>query len=102
MATLRRQAIGVLTQQVEEKRFLFGLIKLRQIRHFFLGAVYLSANGATEEHWLFEVYGSSNVDSARKLAEEMSSTFQVEVTLRLVREEPHDGSYLLYYFSEPH
>lgn len=65
-------------------------------RRMFIGTVWFisSVRGANEQNWVFEAYGRKYVDSVRQLAEEMASTFNVKITVHLVREQPDFETYL--------
>lgn len=84
-------SLGILYKDPEAKprTYLFGLIKIEP-RRMFLGTVWFNDNnrGATEQNWVFDAYGREYVELVRQLAEEMASTFNVKVTIRLVREQP--------------
>jgi hypothetical protein len=90
-------SLGVLRKDPEARprTYLFGLIK-REPRRMFLGTVWFSNSprGTTEQSWVFEAYGRKHVELVRQLAEEMASTFNVKITLRLVREQPDVETYL--------
>jgi hypothetical protein len=43
---------------------------------------------ATPKNWVFEVYGRSNVDFVKDLAEELFSVYQVKIHIRLESENP--------------
>src|SRR3989338_4457674 len=89
--------IGILRKAPDAKprKCLFGLIK-REPRRGFLGTVWFSnsARGASEQNWVFEVYGRKHVELVRQLAEEMASTFNAKIALRLVRDQPDVETYL--------
>lgn len=80
----RSDSLGILRK--DESRKLLGLIKRRRV---FLGVVWFRENrlGATEENWVFEVYGRTYIEFATRLTEKMSSLFNVKIALRLVREQ---------------
>ena len=84
-------SLGILRKDPDAKprKYLFGLIK-REPRRAFLGTVWFSnsACGASEQNWVFEAYGRKHVELVRQLAEEMASTFNTKIALRLVREQP--------------
>lgn len=90
-------SLGVLRKDPEARprTYLFGLIK-RDPRRMFLGVIWFSNSlrGATERNWVFETYGRKHVELTRQLAEEMASTFNVKIALRLVREQPSVEAYL--------
>ncbi|PIR86507.1 hypothetical protein COU13_00515 [Candidatus Kaiserbacteria bacterium CG10_big_fil_rev_8_21_14_0_10_43_70] len=90
-------SLGILRKDPEARprEYLFGLIT-RDPRRMFLGTVWLSNGslGATEQNWVFEAYGRKHVELARQLAEEMASTFNVKIALRLVRDQPDVETYL--------
>jgi hypothetical protein len=90
-------SLGILRKDPEAKprKYLFGLIK-REPRRGFLGIVWFSnsARGASEANWVFEAYGRKHVELVRQLAEEMASTFNAKIALRLVHEQPDVETYL--------
>ncbi len=94
---VQSDSLGILRKDAEAKprTYLFGLIK-RKPRRMFLGTVWFSNSprGATEQNWVFEVYGRKRVELVRQLAEEMASTFNAKIDLRLVRERPDVETYL--------
>ena len=57
-------------------------------RRLYLGSIWFSIHGANEENWLFKVYGSKNMEVAKRLADELAAHFEVNITLDLVSEEP--------------
>jgi len=90
-------SLGILRKDPDAKprKYLFGLIK-REPRRGFLGTVWFSnsARGANEQGWVFEAYGRKHIELVRQLAEEMASTFNTKIALRLVREQPDVETYL--------
>ena len=90
-------SLGILRKDPDAKprKYLFGLIK-REPRRGFLGTVWFSnsARGASEQNWVFEVYGRKHVELVRQLAEEMASTFNAKIALRLVRDQPDVEIYM--------
>ena len=90
-------SLGILHKDPEAKplKYLFGLI-IRQPRRAFLGTIWFSneARGATEQNWILEAYGRKYIELVRNLADELASTFQVKITLRLVREQPDTETYM--------
>lgn len=83
-------SLGILCKDPEAKpqKYFFGLIT-REPRREFIGRVWLSntARGANEQNWVLEAYGRKHVELVRQLAEEMASTFNAKITIRLVREQ---------------
>lgn len=90
-------ALGILRKDPEAKsrKYLFGLIT-QEPRRAFIGVVWFnnSVRGANEQNWFFEVYGRKYIELVRQLAEEIASTFNVTITIRLVREQPDVETYL--------
>ena len=90
-------SLGVLCKDADAKpqKYLFGLITPKP-RRMFLGTVWFSnsARGAGEQNWVFEAYGRKHVELVRQLAEEMASTFNVKIILRLVREQSDVETFL--------
>ena len=90
-------SLGILRKDPEAKprKYLFGLIT-REPRRGFLGTVWFSnsARGASEQNWVFEAYGRKHVELVRQLAEEMASTFNAKIALRLVRDQPDVETYM--------
>jgi hypothetical protein len=84
-------SLGILCKNLEAKpkKYLFGLIK-KEPRKIFFGTVWFnnSARGANEENWVFEVYGRKYIGLVRELAEDMALTFNVDISIRLVQEQP--------------
>jgi hypothetical protein len=89
-------SLGILRKDPEAKprKYLFGLITQNPRREF-LGTIwfYNSARGASEVKWVFEVYGRKHVGLVKQLADEIASTFNVKIDLRLVREQPEVETY---------
>lgn len=56
------------------KTYLFGLIKKYPLR-IFLGRILFKSYGATEDKWIFELYGRENVELVRQLAQKMMFSF---------------------------
>lgn len=97
-STLRAsESLGVLTKSpaTEPKRYLFGLIKAKSRRRF-LGVIWFrnDVRGATDADWVFEVYGREHVSQTKQLADELAKTFNVKISLRLVREEPDTETFM--------
>lgn len=94
-------ALGILqrNQDAKPKKYMFGLITRREPRRVFLGVIWFrdSTRGATNEHWVLETYGRGYVELVRQLAEEMTSTFNVKITICLVQEQPKVEGPQLYY-----
>jgi len=90
-------SLGILLRDPEAKprKYLFGLIT-REPRRMFLGTVWFSNSprGASEQNWVFEVYGRKHVELVRQLAEEMALVFNVKIVLHLVREQPDVETFL--------
>ena len=65
------------------KKYFFGLVERQKF--FALGELWFhnSARSATSKHLVFEVPARWQVEKARQLAEEISSAFNVKVSLRL-------------------
>ncbi len=73
--------------EARPKRYLFGLIP-RKVPRLFLGTIYfrdcrLPNFYATEQNWVFKMYGRRNVGRVEQLAEELSSTFGVKINITL-------------------
>lgn len=85
------RSLGILHKDAEVKphKYLFGLIT-QEPRRGFLGVVWFnnSAHGAGGRNWVFEVYGRKHLELAGQLAEEMASTFNTKITVRLTSEQP--------------
>jgi len=83
--------IGILHRNphAQPLRYLFGLIKVWPPDEF-IGVLFFKEDkecGATEQRWVFEAYGRKHHDLVTRLAEDMASTFDVKILIRLVREE---------------
>ncbi|HET8575084.1 MAG TPA: hypothetical protein VFM02_02835 [Candidatus Paceibacterota bacterium] len=93
---VQSDSLGILykNSETKPKTYLFGLIK-REPRRIFLGTIWFnnSPRNATEQNWVFETYGRKYVELTGQLAEEIASTFNVKITLRLVREQPDVETY---------
>jgi hypothetical protein len=94
---IEADSLGILWKDPDAKprKRLFGLIKLEP-RRWFLGTIWFnnSARGTGEQKWILEVYGRKHIALVRQLAEEIASTFNVKIHLRLVREEPDFETYM--------
>lgn len=87
-------SLGILRRDAKPRKYLFGLIT-RESRRTFLGTVWFSnSRRGTNKHWVFEAYGRKHVELVKQLAGEMASTFGVNITLRLVCEQPDVETYL--------
>jgi hypothetical protein len=55
----------------------------------FIGCLYFNnkEKGATHKEWVFEVYGRQHVELVRKVAEDLSEEFKVDIHVRLDSEE---------------
>lgn len=97
---VQSNSLGILRKDPEVRswKYLFGLIT-RKPRRMFLGVVWFSNSlrGANEQNWVFEAYGRKHVELLRQLAEEMASTFDVKIALRLVSEQPIFETYIYDY-----
>lgn len=91
------QSLGILRKDPERKTKtrLFSFLKKRDPRRIFHGIIWFKNNnlGASEDNWIFEFYGRRHVALMQQLADEMASTFEVKVTLRLVKESPETEAY---------
>jgi hypothetical protein len=94
---IEADSLGILWKDPDAKpiKRLFGLIKLEP-RRCFIGTIWFnnSARGTGEQKWILEVYGREHIAWLRQVAEEMASTFNVKICLRLVREQPAVETYL--------
>lgn len=65
----------------------FGLFRQRSV---FYGTIWFQNERlhASEESWVFEIYGHDHAESMRRLANEMAKIFKVKITVRLVSEQP--------------
>lgn len=94
---VQSDSLGILYKDPEAKpiKSLFGLIK-RERRRMFLGVVWFnnSVRNANKQNWLFQAYGRKYIKLVRQLADEMAFTFNVKITLHLVREQPDIETYL--------
>lgn len=87
------EAIGILIgnsgRKKHKKRWFHHLGKSRKE---FMGVIFWGVNPWTDDcdmqNWVFELYGRKNIDLAKKLIREMTSTFRVKITLYLTKEEP--------------
>ncbi len=82
--------LGILYKDPEAKprKYLFGLIKVKP-RRIFLGTVWFKGHHvhrATEQSWVFEVYGRNHIELVQTLVTDLASTFGVKITLHLSRE----------------
>jgi hypothetical protein len=88
---IEADSLGILWKDPDAKprKRLFGLIKLEP-RRWFLGTIWFKS----EQKWVLEVYGRKHIALVRQLAEEIASTFNVKIHIRLVREEPDFETYM--------
>lgn len=77
------------------REMLFGLI-MREHRRAFLGTICFSKSvrGASKKYWVFKMHGRDEGELVKQLTEEMSSTFNVKIALRVVRGKPNFERYL--------
>lgn len=84
-------SLGVLHKDPDMKprKYLFGLFE-REPQRVFLGTIWFDSDGrgAHEQHWVFEIRGRKYVELCAQLAKDMASTFNVQIVLRLVQEQP--------------
>lgn len=88
--------VGLLykSSAVQSEKYLFGLIERRPRLEFF-GVVWLEAShGPRKDSWLFNFHGCKNTDWAKRLAEELASEFGINITLKLISEQPAYEIYL--------
>ena len=52
-------------------------------RREFIGTIWCDKDGANELNWIFYVYGRKHIELAKQLAEEIASTFDVNIIIRL-------------------
>jgi len=87
----KRASLGILYNDPDGKprKYLFGLITRKPPR-LFLGVIWFNSGelGANEQRWVIEAYGRKYVELLKELAQEMISTFNVVILIRLVHEEP--------------
>ena len=90
------RSLGILRKNPEAKprKYLFGLITGKP-RRWFLGKIWFNEDklGATEQNWVIEVYGREHIEMIQKLADDMASTFNIKIAIRLVRDLPHAETY---------
>lgn len=87
-------SLGILSQtRAQPETYFFGLFK-EKARRLFLGVVWFNnkARNASADNWTFDFYGRVHKEMLQNLAAEMSSKFDVNITLRLVGENPHTES----------
>lgn len=83
-------AVGVMfdnPEQADMPRRLWGLMPPKRLRRVFLGVIWLdnSFREATPSRWVFEVYGSHNLDQAHELAKQLARQFEVNIDVRLLQ-----------------
>lgn len=89
--------LGILYKDpgVKPRKYLFGLIS-RKPRRSFLGIIWFNHNNTPsndEQNWSFEVLGRNHIDLAKKLAEEIASTFNAKISIRLASDQPEVETY---------
>jgi hypothetical protein len=86
----RDHSLGILSRDLTAKpRKLFGFY-ITKPRRIFLGTIWFDhdSRGADEQNWVFEVHGREHVELLKQLAEDLASTFNVKIALRLQNEQP--------------
>lgn len=87
------RCLGLLIKdpKTSAKRSLWWFSRTKASR-LFVGLIWFDDEdcGAKKEHWIYEVYGEKQSDSARKLADKLSSRFKVSITIRLMTEEEYE------------
>ncbi|HSV95186.1 MAG TPA: hypothetical protein VLH94_04435 [Spirochaetia bacterium] len=90
-------SLGILlnNRSAKPKTCLFGLIK-KMPRRTFLGVIWFDnqPRHANENRWIFEIYGREYVDLAKQIAKELSSLFNVAITVHLISEQTACEKYL--------
>lgn len=83
------RVIGILRKDPEAKpqKYLLGLLTREPLRAF-IGTIWFEGRGASETRWVLEVYGRKHVELLKQLGEEMASTFNTHIDIRLVTEQP--------------
>ena len=79
LASSEKGVFGILKERPPQK-YLFGLITIRP-RRAVIGLIRF--DGA---EWLLEIFGRHNVESLKQLAQKITSTFGVNVSVRLTHE----------------
>lgn len=89
--------VGILRKNPDRKprKYFFGLFT-QLTRRDFLGVIWLNndTRGANEKEWVLEMYGRKNVEYVKQLADQLAKTFQVKISLKLVREQPDVETFL--------
>ncbi len=85
----RTNEIGILLKNpnMKPRRYLFNLIPEKPRREF-IGTIKFNDSGASEQKWIFEVYGNKYVGLAQRLSEDLALIFDVRIIVILVREHP--------------
>ena len=76
--------VGILYKEpkAEPRKYLFGLLTRKPLRAF-IGTLRFRGMGSSEERWVLEAYGRQHVELLRQLAEEIASTFNAHISIRL-------------------
>ncbi|MDD5625939.1 MAG: hypothetical protein PHG83_02120 [Patescibacteria group bacterium] len=78
------KGFGILFKNPNPSKRFLGLGKERKL---YLGDIWFRLHGADEKNWVFEIYGSKNVECAKQLATEMTSIFDVNISVNLEQDE---------------
>lgn len=105
------EAVGILYEDPAKVYKLFGFIPVSRwillsmmaigyipssSRRIFIGTIWFSNifRGADKKNWFFETYGREYAGLTKRLAEEMTETFNVRINICLVHEQPDYEAYL--------
>ncbi|MCD6384527.1 hypothetical protein J7M23_02005 [Candidatus Sumerlaeota bacterium] len=88
-------AFGVAQKVLEESDSLDILYKDPEAKPWWIGTIWFrnSTRGANDDHWVIEVSGRRYYCGLiRQLAEKLAWKFNVEITIRLISEQPQLGT----------
>ncbi len=86
--------VGILYKDPEAQpsKHLFGLITQEPLRAFIGTVWFKNRTGANDKNWVIEAYGRKYLELVKNLAEELATTFNVTVDLRLTTEKSETES----------
>jgi len=87
-------SIGLLKPRPPKRGFLG---RLKRQRANFLGVIWLDnliRDAKPNKRWVFEVYGRTHLEEAKKLAEDLASKFKVGIQIQLEAETEKEETYL--------
>jgi hypothetical protein len=87
--------LGILQKDFSAKRSILGIIPLRSRKRFIATIwFYNIARKGDSKHWVIDTFGREYFYFVKKIAEELSSRFNVDIRVELKTEEPRFETYM--------